>query len=311
LSARADKGKLSTAGTIRLSTQNLHGQVIAGEFRRADEGVLKQRRIFKARRGAAPAVPPTASAAADAQPGAAVSADAGAAAATASNPFAGISLTAPAAGGNPFAGVSLIPPAATPEVCSSRQHHMHAMSAVCSVPGYSFCVSFSTRGQYHQQSCEGQAYAMQAAKEDPAKEGAGANSKAAEAAPAAAAESAEAAAQPNSVAEAKEENEKTAEKKADGTAATTSGQAEDEEAAAAPAKKEGEENLDQLAQELHLLLEELASRWHWRTLLQGETFDAVRHSMHVRTITRGPSIIVGASVSQRHSLFVFYNPPIH
>ncbi|KAK9902620.1 hypothetical protein WJX75_000372 [Coccomyxa subellipsoidea] len=169
-------------------------EVIAGEFRRADEGVLKQRRIFKARRGAAPAVPPTASAAADAQPGAAVSADAGAAAATASNPFAGISLTAPAAGGNPFAGVSLIPPATTPE----------------------------------------------AAKEDPAKEGAGANSKAAEAAPAAAAESAEAAAQPNSVAEAKEGNEKTAEKKADGTAATTSGQAEDEEAAAAPAKKEGE-----------------------------------------------------------------------
>lgn len=98
-------------------------QVIAGEFRRADKGTLKQRRIFKARRGGAPTAPVSATAA-TVPPGAGGTAAEAPAASAAGNPFAGISLTAAAAGGNPFAGVSLVPPAATPtpdaaaKVCS-------------------------------------------------------------------------------------------------------------------------------------------------------------------------------------------------
>ncbi len=85
-------------------------QVIAGEFRRADEGTLKQRRIFKARRGGAPAAPVSATAVA-VPPGAGGTAAEAPAAPAAGNPFAGISLTP---GGNPFAGVSLVPTVATP-----------------------------------------------------------------------------------------------------------------------------------------------------------------------------------------------------
>ncbi|BDA51158.1 probable E3 SUMO-protein ligase RanBP2 at C-terminar half [Coccomyxa sp. Obi] len=89
-------------------------EVIAGEFRRADEGTLKQRRIFKARRGGALAAPVTATAAAVPPGAGGTAAEAPAAAPAGANPFAGISLTAPAAGGNPFAGVSLVAPTATP-----------------------------------------------------------------------------------------------------------------------------------------------------------------------------------------------------
>lgn len=103
--------------TLRLCERVRHSgplvQVIAGEFRRADEGTLKQRRIFKARRGGAPAAPVSATPAA-AAPGIGAPATEAAAAPVANNPFAGISLTAPAGGGNPFAGVSLVAPTAIP-----------------------------------------------------------------------------------------------------------------------------------------------------------------------------------------------------
>ncbi|CAL8466461.1 g5997 [Coccomyxa elongata] len=90
-------------------------EVIAGEFRRADEGTLKQRRIFKARRGGAPAAPVSATAAAVPPGAGGTAAEAPAAPAAGNNPFAGISLTAPAAAaGNPFAGVLLVPPVTTP-----------------------------------------------------------------------------------------------------------------------------------------------------------------------------------------------------
>lgn len=82
-------------------------QVVAGEFRRADESTLKQRRIFKARRGAAAAVPASAAVPTE---GMTATTAGGTAAPAAANPFASISLTAPA-GGNPFSGVSLVPPA--------------------------------------------------------------------------------------------------------------------------------------------------------------------------------------------------------
>ena len=66
-----------------------------GNFSRASEDVLKQRKIVRARRGAAPA---------------------GGDAAAKANPFAGIQLTgaAPAPAANPFAGVSLLGGAAAP-----------------------------------------------------------------------------------------------------------------------------------------------------------------------------------------------------
>lgn len=77
-------------------------QAITQEFRRADEDMLKKRRIIRTRRG--PAAVQATVAGGAAAPG-------GGAGAT--NPFAGISLAAPAGGSsNPFAGVSLITPSA-------------------------------------------------------------------------------------------------------------------------------------------------------------------------------------------------------
>ena len=81
-------------------------QEIGEGFARADNTAIKKRKIFKARRGAAPAPVSEAAPATGKAP-----------ASAGSNPFAGISLTpAAAASGNPFAGLPLPAQAAASKV---------------------------------------------------------------------------------------------------------------------------------------------------------------------------------------------------
>lgn len=70
-----------------------------GTWGKADQATMARRKIIKARRGAGGAV----AASEEAAGGATAATD------SSSNPFAGVSLTSPAAAGsNPFAGVSLL-----------------------------------------------------------------------------------------------------------------------------------------------------------------------------------------------------------
>ena len=87
------------SGWVALKSLCAVQQEIGEGFARADNTAIKKRKIFKARRGAAPAPVPASE---EATAGGKAPASAG------SNPFAGISLTpAAAASGNPFAGMSL------------------------------------------------------------------------------------------------------------------------------------------------------------------------------------------------------------
>lgn len=85
-----------------------------GDWKPADEDTLKKRRIIKVRRGgAAPEAAPEEPPAAAAAEGDKAAASDKPAAAASTNPFGGISLTAPAPAANPFAGVSLAAGAAS------------------------------------------------------------------------------------------------------------------------------------------------------------------------------------------------------
>jgi hypothetical protein len=88
-----------------------------GDWKPADEDTLKKRRIIKVRRGGAALEPvpedAPAAAAAEGDKAASDKPAAAAAAAASTNPFGGVSLTAPAPAANPFAGVSLAAGAAS------------------------------------------------------------------------------------------------------------------------------------------------------------------------------------------------------
>ena len=99
---------LMRSGWVALKSLCAVQQEIGEGFARADNTAIKKRKIFKARRGAAPAPVPASE---EATAGGKAPASAG------SNPFAGISLTpAAAASGNPFAGLSLPAQAAASKV---------------------------------------------------------------------------------------------------------------------------------------------------------------------------------------------------
>jgi hypothetical protein len=99
-------------------------EVEPGTWGKADAATMSRRKVIKVRRGAGGAATPTPTA--DQPP---------AAADTAGNPFAGVSLAAPAAQStNPFAGVSLAAVAAAGQVSS------FASAAATGVPGLSALV---------------------------------------------------------------------------------------------------------------------------------------------------------------------------